>query len=986
MQGEVLADFRQKDGTANNTSTPGALNSPGYQLNQVYVYDTLGSLKSTSYPAGTPQDTNAGPLVAARWEYDDLGRKIKAFDSGATTAFSEFRYDSAGNLTFERDENGVENLVLFDELSRPLNLRTSIPAPTETNLQARDQYFATWEYEGNKSSYTNRNGWKTTTLLDYLHNKIRESSERGAQRYDKVTNISNGRPVSASDEQASISSTGTPRPLTSNASLEYDELGRVKKSSSGFVFAGITGLKVEKTAEFDRAGAQVSSGLSLNNLKIYTDTLKYDGLGRVLSQKQVFDRSAQSTVWKNSKAPRDKLVTYKYKGEQLESMKRSEILYNGDQAHFADTVFGYTSDGRLKSANHSFEFRIPSSTATQNPLLNGSASVINTYDNRGFTSTTTRSINVAVPSLGLNELISFTRNETGLVTYQGIKQLGTTLPIDTYVLAPGFTAAPGGLVKNDGRYSFVYDKEGNVTERTSLFQPITIDDQDPDRVTRAAGLSFPSTGNYPTPGGSIQTVAADTYFDSNFVNFSFPEISNEGEYDLWTSWTQSNSFGKGKVRIKVSDTFTGGQIGGLGLEKDSDTGYFKRGNSEGDEIEIDFNILPRYKDASGLLWQFLGTMSLEKNSRVRVLFSEGVGSFAVDAVRLTAHVAKEVIEYDRLNRPVKAASYSLNLSNPSQITEYAYDVLGRLVANRFESPDENISVNDTVFTATGYAYQGSKQVLSYVLADSLANNAISVGKIRSFSFLSLSGELLATDNVATERDGIQLSAWQINYLNGQSFTNSKTLSRQKYSFAGFKTSTSSTDFMNQSRESNRSSYSGTTAGALQTFNSELWQTGSFKVAADAWHSLSPETRARIGGGLQLGAGLVQAGFSIAAGIASCPVTLGAGCAAGIAGAFIGVDNAIAGFETLRTGETAETLLHMGVSAAASQFMSRQNAQRLATGVELVAGFGAGISDDLVRATEKFTRAGNSVAQASRLGMQHASVAARYQLGVMAGGV
>ncbi|MFY7700479.1 MAG: polymorphic toxin-type HINT domain-containing protein, partial [Burkholderiaceae bacterium] len=229
------------------------------------------------------------------------------------------------------------------------------------------------------------------------------------------------------------------------------------------------------------------------------------------------------------------------------------------------------------------------------------------------------------------------------------------------------------------------------------------------------------------------------------------------------------------------------------------------------------------------------------------------------------------------------------------------------------------------------------------------------------------------------------SAWQINYLNGQSFTNSKTLSRQKYSFAGFKTSTSSTDFMNQSRESNRSSYSGTTAGALQTFNSELWQTGSFKVAADAWHSLSPETRARIGGGLQLGAGLVQAGFSIAAGIASCPVTLGAGCAAGIAGAFIGVDNAIAGFETLRTGETAETLLHMGVSAAASQFMSRQNAQRLATGVELVAGFGAGISDDLVRATEKFTRAGNSVAQASRLGMQHASVAARYQLGGMAGG-
>ena len=48
--------------------------------------------------------------------------------------------------------------------------------------------------------------------------------------------------------------------------------------------------------------------------------------------------------------------------------------------------------------------------------------------------------------------------------------------------------------------------------------------------------------------------------------------------------------------------------------------------------------------------------------------------------------------------------------------------------------------------------------------------------------------------------------------------------------------------------------------------------------------------------------------------------------------------------------------------------------------------GAGIGAQSREQKRTGTAIRNSVAQASRLGMQHASVAARYQLGVMAGGV
>jgi Pretoxin HINT domain len=94
---------------------------------------------------------------------------------------------------------------------------------------------------------------------------------------------------------------------------------------------------------------------------------------------------------------------------------------------------------------------------------------------------------------------------------------------------------------------------------------------------------------------------------------------------------------------------------------------------------------------------------------------------------------------------------------------------------------------------------------------------------------------------------------------------------------------------------------------------------------------------------------------------------------------------IAGAESVWTGESAPTLLNMGVVAGARQFMSEQNAQRLATSVELVAGFGSGVADDALRASVKFAKSGNSAAAASRMGLQHASLAAKVQLGGMAAG-
>ena len=441
----------------------------------------------------------------------------------------------------------------------------------------------------------------------------------------------------------------------------------------------------------------------------------------------------------------------------------------------------------------------------------------------------------------------------------------------------------------------------------------------------------------------------------------FPQV-DEGLYDVWTTWKSSSSLGSGTYELFVQDDFTRANTPpggfGWGMLRDESTRIFRRTTNSSDHtyVPVDFKSAPRdtHDDGvQGLRWFSVGTVQVDSQSKLSLRLQKDAGQVAIDGFRLTPHVRREVIEYDQANRPTHSLLYSERASTARTETYYAYDVTGKMVAVR------NLDLVMDSKSTLGFAYQGNQQLLSFSL-DTYSGGVNEYGKIKSFNLLGTQGEVLGIDSsrfgqlaaIASQ----QQTVWQINNLDGTRFTDTNGWFATNYAFAGQKLASTNTDYLTQSRDAHRNTWSDSTPSAWGTFNSELWQTGSFKVASDAWNSLSPETTARIGGGLQLGYGLAQAGASIAAGIASCPVTLGVGCAAGIAGAFIGVDNAIAGFETLRTGKTAETLLNMEVAATARQFMSEQNAQRLATGVELVAGLGAGVGDDLVRATSKFAKA------------------------------
>ena len=99
----------------------------------------------------------------------------------------------------------------------------------------------------------------------------------------------------------------------------------------------------------------------------------------------------------------------------------------------------------------------------------------------------------------------------------------------------------------------------------------------------------------------------------------------------------------------------------------------------------------------------------------------------------------------------------------------------------------------------------------------------------------------------------------------------------------------------------------------------------------------------------------------------------------------GADNIYAGLGSIWTGQSMETTLHRTVKSSATSVMSAGNAERLATGVDIAAGFGAGWADDVVRAGAKYVEAGNSIAVAGQLAARHGAKFAKVQAGGIAAG-
>ena len=137
------------------------------------------------------------------------------------------------------------------------------------------------------------------------------------------------------------------------------------------------------------------------------------------------------------------------------------------------------------------------------------------------------------------------------------------------------------------------------------------------------------------------------------------------------------------------------------------------------------------------------------------------------------------------------------------------------------------------------------------------------------------------------------------------------------------------------------------------------------------------------------AGVLQAGFGIVEMVGGITASVGTGGLLAVFGGLAvtanGADNFGAGLGSIWTGQSMETTLHRTVKSSATSVMSAGNAERLATGVDIAAGFGAGWADDVVRAGAKYVEAGNSIAEAGQLAARHGAKFAKVQAGGIAAG-
>ena len=137
------------------------------------------------------------------------------------------------------------------------------------------------------------------------------------------------------------------------------------------------------------------------------------------------------------------------------------------------------------------------------------------------------------------------------------------------------------------------------------------------------------------------------------------------------------------------------------------------------------------------------------------------------------------------------------------------------------------------------------------------------------------------------------------------------------------------------------------------------------------------------------AGVLQAGFGIVEMVGGIIASVGTGGVGAVFGGLAvtanGADNIYAGLGSIWTGQSMETTLHRTVKSSATSVMSSENAERLATGVDIAAGFGAGWADDVVRAGAKYVEAGNSIAVAGQLAARHGAKFAKVQAGGIAAG-
>jgi YD repeat-containing protein len=710
----------------------------GFVVRSQSTYDDLGNMRTSSAPLGNNVDPNA-LMQTLNFQYDDLGRVIMESSPGG--AFTKYEFDSSNNLIRLEDNLGLYSAYSYDQLNRPLSNRSPKTPPSS---DGHEEVMASWEYEGNITKYTNRNGWVTTsaftpaTILSgsnttvYSPARIQETSigtEGVWKKYERNMKLRSDGAFLNGNSTWNLE--GSPlHNSQSTVDQFFDEFGRENGSSTQFTFEGVSSPRFIVQNESLPNGFDRNRKISIvetpptaptpSIAEILSEDILYDGLGRVVSQKIQFNQG-QKDKWEGVYTPRDLKVENTYNADSLLSSERSEkngALYS----HNLTSSYGYLPDGTMTSVEYNF---------VNDAETQFAATITNQYYSNGLLKDITRVVDT-IPSLS-TDVISLAYDNQNRLLSQTRTLPGTgVIPARTvsHFVAPERTA--GDRPTQDDQFSFKYDNEGNLIERTS-------------RV--------PAQYIFPNSQGIV----------------TFSEIP-AGIYDLWSTWTPNTYNGNSTYTLSVSDVFTktGSENFFKKLTKDPQTGFLRRAidlSLPEEGVNVDYATSPGIDiHSDGMYWFPIGTLHLDDESILRLNIDSEYGILP-DSFKLVPHITQELFEYDHANRLIRTLTFTQQSTTPI-VTSQMYDVLGRQIVTNTERVG-------MFSVSSGTVYQGNKPVLQFDMTEGYSSFYI-----QSFKWMDERGEVIAsqatTTNDAAKPSPQELAAtWHLNHLDGSHFIDTK---------------------------------------------------------------------------------------------------------------------------------------------------------------------------------------------------------------------
>jgi len=447
--GNVLVERSPWGGTGSAIATT---------VDTVHQYDRLHRLTKTTLPdpdgpqspASSPQTLFfydvAGNLIAetngkgetVRTAYDAQGRVIAEVDGNGDE--TRYRYDSEGNLRVVIDAEQNRTVFTYDGLGRQLTESTAVGVNstpvTRTNV---------YDNAGNLYRSIDRIGRIREFSYDTLDRRVAEAWKN--------------------------SSSGTP---VNTLTWQYDKLGRITKETDGsiinrYFYDGLGRLTAQMNADPDIAGGGTSQPQVLQTYQ-YVFSAAASGFARSVDQRSYLLGGAGATVVAQTQSTYDRLgqragdldtdldpsastpaIDDKSLGYEYDAAgnltKITRTTQPGQPASVWNSQFQYDQANRLKSITHDLATDVVHTYAYDN------ASRITQFNTTGSGATTR----------------GYAYDNAGQLT----SQTGSAAESYTYddngnrVMANGqsILTVAGNRLKSDGNYDYVYDAEGNLTQR-----------------------------------------------------------------------------------------------------------------------------------------------------------------------------------------------------------------------------------------------------------------------------------------------------------------------------------------------------------------------------------------------------------------------------------------------------------------------------------------------------------------------------------------